>query len=116
MRERRFQGERASALFPPLACDPEQGIFLLDDQSLAFGWCCQPLAGADQGHADRLTALVNQEWPTDTLLQILLWASPDIEGPLAVMNGLRTDLRHPLLRAATAERAAFLRAGVSAPL
>ncbi|MBK1717179.1 type IV secretion system protein TraC [Thiocystis violacea] len=116
MRERRFQGERAAALFPTLACDPEPGIFLLDDQSLAFGWHGQPLAGADQGHADRLTALVNQEWPTDTLLQIVLWASPDIEAPLAAMNGLRTELRHPLLRAATAERAAFLRAGVSAPL
>jgi conjugal transfer ATP-binding protein TraC len=116
MKERRFQGERAAALFPLLAGDPEHGIFLLDDQSLAFGWLCQPLAGADQGHADRLTALVNQEWPTDTLLQVLLWASPDIEGPLAVMNGLRTGLHQPLLRAATAERAAFLRAGVRRPI
>jgi len=114
--ERRFVGERAASLFPTLACDPEAGIFLLDDQSLAFGWLCQPLAGADQGHADRLTALVNQEWPTDTLVQLILWSSPDIEAPLALMNGLRTELRHPLLRTATAERAAFLRAGVSAPL
>ena len=116
MNERQFRGDRANRLFPALAYDPDQGLFLLDDDSLACGWLCQPMAGADQGAADRLSALVNQEWPTDTLLQILLWASPDIEGPLAMMNGLRTELRHPLLRAATAERAAFLRAGVSAPL
>ncbi|WP_280818854.1 TraC family protein [Thiorhodococcus minor] len=57
-----------------------------------------------------------QEWPSETLVQVILWASPDIEGPLAVMNGLRAELRHPLLRAATAERAAFLRAGVAALL
>lgn len=116
MKARTFQGERAAALFPVLAHAPEAGLFLLDDQSLAFGWRCEPMAGADPGQADRLTAFVNQEWPKDTLIQIILWAAPDIEAPLAVMNALRTELRHPVLRQATAERSAFLRAGVGTPL
>ena len=116
MNERQFRGDRANRLFPALAYDPDQGLFLLDDDSLAFGWLCQPMAGADQGTADRLSALVNQEWPTDTAMQVLLWASPDIEATLAAMNGLRTDVPSPVLRAATAERTAFFRAGVQQPL
>ncbi|MBK5966713.1 type-IV secretion system protein TraC [Thiocystis minor] len=116
MKERQFRGERAAPLFSALACDPQQGLFLLDDQSLAFGWICQPMAGADQGQADRLSALVNQDWPNDTLMQVILWASPDIEGMLAAMQGLRTELHQPLLRAATAERTQFFRAGVRQPI
>ncbi len=116
MNLRHFQGERAAQLFPVLAYAPEQGIFLLDDQSLGFAWRCEPMSGADPGQADRLTAFVNQEWPKDTLIQVILWAAPDIAGPLAVMNALRTELRQPLLRQATAERSAFLQAGVTTPL
>jgi conjugal transfer ATP-binding protein TraC len=113
---REFRGARASALFPVLAYDAADGLFFLDDQSLGFGFLCQPLAGAPDGAAERLSVLLNQDWPTDTLVQVLLWASPDLEEPLAGMRGLRIDRANALLREATAERAAFLRAGVAGPL
>jgi conjugal transfer ATP-binding protein TraC len=85
-----------------LAYAPEAGLFLLDEASLAFGFVCEPLAAGDQGEADRLSVLLNQDWPKDTLLQVLLWASPDLEEPLARMRGLRIEHANALLREATA--------------
>jgi len=70
--------ETASALFRVLAEDPEQGLFLLDDKSLGFGFVCQPLCGLSTGLFDRLNVLLNQEWPVETLIQCLLFTSPDV--------------------------------------
>jgi conjugal transfer ATP-binding protein TraC len=78
--------------------------------------CVQPLPAGDQGEADRLSVLLNQDWPKDTLLQVMLWASPDIEEPLARMRGLRIEHADALLREATVQRAEFLRKGTEAAL
>jgi len=56
---RQFRGPRASALFPVLAYAAAEGLFLLDDSSLAFGFLCQPLPAGDQGEADRLSVLLS---------------------------------------------------------
>jgi len=69
---RQFRGPRASDLFPGLAYAAAEGLFLLDDSSLAFGFLCEPLLAGDQGEADRLSVLLNQDWPKDTLLQVML--------------------------------------------
>ena len=113
---RQFPGSRASDLFPTLAYDPETHFFLLDDQSLAFGFICEPLAAADQSYADRLLVLANLDWPADTLVQIALWTSPDVEERIAHMEALRLDTADGLLREATSRTAAFLRGGTWAPL
>ena len=113
---RQFRGPRASALFPVLAYAANERLFLLDDASLAFGFLCEPLPAGDQGEADRLSVLLNQDWPKDTLLQVMLWASPDIEEPLARMRGLRIEHADALLREATTQRAEFLRKGTDAAL
>lgn len=113
---RQFRGPRASALFPVLAYTANEGLFLLDDLSLAFGFLCEPLPAADQGAAERLSVLLNQDWPKDTLLQVMLWASPDIEEPLARMRGLRIEHADALLREATVQRAEFLRRGTETAL
>ena len=65
-------------LFRVLAEDPDQGLFLLDDRSLGFGFICHPLSGVNSGLVDRLNVLLNQEWPVNTLIQCLLFASPDL--------------------------------------
>ncbi len=113
---RQVRGPRASALFPVLAYAGAEGLFLLDDASLAFGFLCEPLAAGDQGQAERLSVLLNQDWPKDALLQVMLWASPDIEEPLARMRGLRIEHADPLLREASTQRAEFLRRGTGAAL
>ena len=116
MIHRQFRGSRAAGLFPVLAYEPDQQIFVLDDLSLGFGFVCEPLASADRAQADRLSVLMNLDWPAETLVQIALWASPDIEERLARMQALRIGHGDELLRASTQRRAAFLRAGTEAPL
>ena len=113
---RQLSGSRASDLFPTLAYDPATHLFLLDDQSLAFGFLCEPLAAADQSHADRLLVLANLDWPADTLVQICLWTSPDVEERIARMEGLRVNTVDPILRESVRRTAAFLRHGSLAPL
>ncbi len=112
--QRQFQGERASDLFSTLAFDPDSGLFQHDDQTLGFGFLCTPLAGVDAAYAERLSVLLNQDWPAGSLLQIGLWSTPDIDERLAVMLGLRLDLDDDVLREATRQRLAFLRDGVAA--
>ena len=109
-------GARASDLFPVLAFSPQDRLFLLEDQSLSFAFHCRPLSGADGAQAERLSVLLNQEWPKNTFIQALLWASPDIEEPLARMRGLRLDTPSPLLAEATRMRSEFLRRATTEPL
>ena len=59
---------------------------------------------------------MNLDWPAETLVQIALWASPDIEERLARMQALRLGHGDELLRESTQRRAEFLRAGTAAPL
>ncbi|WPL22944.1 type IV secretion system protein TraC [Thiorhodovibrio frisius] len=113
---RQFQGERAANLFSPLAFAPDCNLFQHDDQTLGYGFLCTPLAGADSSYAERLSVLLNQDWPAGTQMQVALWSTPDIDQALAVMLGLRLDLDPGVLREATQERAQFLRTGVSDPI
>ncbi|WPL15728.1 conjugal transfer ATP-binding protein TraC [Thiorhodovibrio winogradskyi] len=113
---RQFQGERAANLFSPLAFAPDCFLFQHDDQTLGYGFLCTPLAGADSSYAERLSVLLNQDWPAGTQMQVALWSTPDIDQSLAVMLGLRLDLDPGVLREATQERAQFLRTGVSEPI
>ena len=86
---------RASQLFSILAYDAEDGLFLTEDRSLSFGFICQPLSGADPAVADRVNVLLNQDWPVDTLLQVSLWTSPDIDATLALMQVRRIAQQQP---------------------
>jgi conjugal transfer ATP-binding protein TraC len=70
---------RIANLFQTLAYDPDHYLFYQADQSLAFGFHCQPLPGVDGQFEQRMNALLTSEWPDNTLLQFCLWASPDIE-------------------------------------
>lgn len=116
MKHRHFQGQRAADLFPVLAYDAESHLFLCDDHTLGFGYVCEPLAGADQAQADRVSMLINLDWPANTMIQIALWTSPDLEEKLARMQVLRLGHGDELLRATTQRRAEFLRAGTDRAL
>lgn len=70
---------KASDLFTPLAYDESAKLFLCEDPSLAFGFLCNPLPGADSTKVDQLGVLLNMDFPTDTMAQFALWASPDID-------------------------------------
>jgi len=88
------------------APDPEDQLFLLDDGGLGFGFLCQPLTGADAGASDRLNVLLTQDWPKDTIMQVGLWAGPDIEPTLHAVTSIRN--LPPRRRAPTAPESTIL--------
>ncbi|PZN81143.1 MAG: hypothetical protein DM484_08915 [Candidatus Methylumidiphilus alinenensis] len=107
---------RASQLFSILAYDAEDGLFLTEDRSLAFGFICQPLSGADLAVADRVNVLLNQDWPVETLLQVSLWASPDIDAALALMQVRRMAQQQPFHKDMLRATVEFLGQGAQSSL
>lgn len=105
----------ADTLFSALAYEPDHHLFLLADSSLGFGFICRPLTGADHSVSARVNVLLNQDWPTETLLQISLWTSPDIEESLAVMQTRRLKQQKPTYKAMTWSSIDFLRQGTAKP-
>ncbi len=101
----------ADTLFSALAYDPDQHVFLLADASIGFGFICQPLTGADASVSARVNVLLNQDWPTETLLQVSLWTSPDIEEALAVMQTRRLKQQKSTYKTMTQASINFLRQG-----
>ncbi|WGS88655.1 type IV secretion system protein TraC [Methylomonas sp. UP202] len=100
---------RIDQLFSILAFDPDTQLFLGEDRSLSFGFLCEPLFGNDPSIADRINVLLNQEWPIDSLLQISLWASPDIDTILAALKTRRLEQQNPLYQALVSSNVDYLR-------
>lgn len=105
----------ADRLFSTLAYEPEHHLFLLADASIGFGFICRPLTGADPSVSARVNVLLNQDWPTETLLQVSLWTSPDIEESLAVMQTRRLKQQKPTYKTMTQASIEFLRQGTTKP-
>ena len=100
--------ERASSIFPVLSYDDDGGLFLCDDKTLGFGFMCHPLTGADEKIEQQVNALLNENYPGNTQMQVILYRSPDINKEMYHMIGLRDGFREPLLSQVITERAAFL--------
>jgi hypothetical protein len=69
------------------------------DSSIGFGFLCRPMTGADASVSARVNVLLNQDWPTDTLLQVSLWTSPDInrrKSSRAELSQNRWHTRYPV--------------------
>lgn len=101
---------RASSLFPVLAFSPEDHIFLMEDFSIGFAFQCEPLTGGDEKIQERVTALMNYDFPDNTLLQFILFRSPDITPHINRTLQMRENFSHPLLSPVVRERVDFLRA------
>lgn len=72
----------ASDLFSVRSFQKEAGLFFFKDESLAylgFGFICNPLTYLDDSSAQKLNVLFSQNYPNDSIVQVMLWASPDIE-------------------------------------
>lgn len=63
-----------SELFLPLAYSGDEQLFYLDTGAgaLGFAFICEPQPAADPHNKERLQVLLNADWPTNTLLQVLL--------------------------------------------
>lgn len=100
---------RASTLFPVLAYAPDEYCFLMNDHTIGFGYSCQPLCGgADDKMQARVNSFLAQEYPANTILQFMLFRSPDVQRQLAGMLDLRSDFKDPVTEAVLKERVDFL--------
>lgn len=99
---------RASTLFRTLAFDEESYLFQCDDNSIGYGFLCQPLAGADEKIQERVNGFLGQEYPNKTIVQFLSFRSPDISQSIYEILNLRDGFRHDLLSATINERVNFL--------
>ncbi|MEN9680598.1 MAG: hypothetical protein RLZZ627_491 [Pseudomonadota bacterium] len=105
-----------SRLFSALAYAPDEGLFLMEDRSLGFGFLCDPLSGGDRGVSDRVNVFLNQEWPVDTLIQVSLWTSPDIQGSLSHMSARQGGTMAPLCQDLVGNTREFLQKGTHTPI
>lgn len=99
---------RASSIFPVLAYDEDGCMFLCDDKTIGFGFMCHPLTGADERIEQQVDALLNESYPVNTQMQVIMYRSPDINREVYHMMGIRDGFRDPLLSEVIRERANFL--------
>ncbi|CAM5561578.1 type IV secretion system protein TraC [Eoetvoesiella caeni] len=107
---------RASGVIPVLAYEETDQIFLMDDKTAGFGFFCDPLIYADEKIQERVNGFLNQEWPTKSTIQILLFRSPDINQEMYRMLGIREGYHHKLMSAVISERERFLKYHTNFPL
>jgi conjugal transfer ATP-binding protein TraC len=103
-----FQYAKASKLFPVLAYNKENHLFICEDKHLSFGFISPPLPGAETSAQTRINALLNQNWPPETCVQFAQFSSPDIDEYVAAYKAIRTGCKDPELKAGSNARADFL--------
>ena len=111
MIEKTYTNERAAELFTVIAHDPERHLYLMEDQTIGFGFICTPLQGFDEKAGDRINVLLNGDFPDDTLMNFCLFGSPDIKREMEEMQRKRTDVNGQLLVDLGKQRAKFLENG-----
>ena len=108
--------DRTGSLVPVLAYEPDRKLFFCADQTLAFGFLCQPLTGGDDKTESRLRVLLEEDWPTGTMMSFCLAASPNIKPFTYAVEALHSPDNAPILRHAAKDRLAFLDAGTNRAL
>lgn len=99
----------ASTLIPVVAYNQEDKLFYGDDQTLGFGFVCEPLCGADEKIQERMIGFLNQEFPKNSVMQFILFRSPDINDQMYRMGDMRSHQHDPLLSGVIKERISFLK-------
>lgn len=98
------------------AFDSDSHLFVVSPDRIGFGVECQPLSGMDAASFDSLNAALNVDFPTDTIVQFSLYASPDIESSLADFEAMRADAKEPIFKELTRRRSEFLRELTARPI
>ena len=98
------------------AFDKDEELFIISPDRLGFGVLCTPIAGMDTAMSESLNALLNVQFPKDTILQFSLYASPDIEDVMHQFRIMRGQEQDPVLNEITRQRMKFLRELTSKPI
>ncbi len=108
MLEQLMDHDKASALFNTLAYSKDDGLFVNQNFTLGFGFVCTPLTGADETIENRIKTLVNDEWPTNTILSFSLFTNSDIHLYTNDFMNMRAGVRDPLFEDIADNRQIFL--------
>jgi conjugal transfer ATP-binding protein TraC len=84
------------------------GLFVVSPDRIGFGVISSPLSGIDTATLETLNAVLNVAYPTDTLLQVMHYASPDIESTIWDFNEMRKFEEDETLKLISEERVKFL--------
>lgn len=87
----------------------ENDTFIVSPDRVGFGILTYPLSWIDQSVVDSWQALINLPFPEGTILQFIMYASPDVEMTLHTFSTLRNNLEDGPIKAAIHERMKFLR-------
>ena len=60
----------------------DEAVYWLDGNYVGFAFIGAPLAGADQAASEKLAGILQGEMPVDSVMQFILWTSPDMERTL----------------------------------
>jgi len=107
--------ERVRDLLNVLAYDEDRELFVMED-GIGFAFLTQPLAGADEAVSQSLNIILNTSYPADSLVQIGLFANPDIQQQIADIRWLRRTLEDPMLKETIEARARMFEAGTTKSL
>lgn len=89
LHNRLLQRKTPAALLSAVAHDPDQGLYFHADGALGYVFLCYPIVGVDERIVQQLQPLLSQGYPPNTILQVSLWPSPDIESELRMMETIR---------------------------
>lgn len=71
--------EGFSELLPVVAYDDATGIFIMDDGYIGISFLCTPVTGTSDNMDSQLEPLFTSDYPEDSLIQVMLYGSPDIK-------------------------------------
>ncbi len=98
------------------AYDPDNKVFLLDDNQIGFGFLCRPLPGSDGKEADQLKSVLKQAWPAGTMISFVLFASQNINEQVNTMLRMRLGYESTVEHEAINNRAQYLFNGTLNPI
>lgn len=98
-------------LLPEYAYHPDERLFFLEDQYLGFAFLCAPRTSVSESDAESFQGLLNQNWPPGAMMQVIHWASPDIEPHLQASMDLRQEATGTLYETVR-QRGVFYRQGL----
>jgi len=121
IRTKMMMGDNPSSLLLPLAYDPENHFFFNDDRTIGFAFEMDPLSGADESTTSKMLSLLKQDFPADTFIQFIMYASPDLQHYTKVIeNNARVTANdselQKLCKAALTQSKSFIEDHVYEPL
>lgn len=104
--------ESFSKYLPWLAYDPEDKSFINTDDTHGYLWECSPVAFACMKDIKELEGIFRQQYKKNTVLQVILYADPDIDNFIAAFKEGKTR-NDELTKKTIEEFAKFLKQGVN---